>query len=184
MYDLPSDSEFDYLERYESINLLMSRYFSPYVQIVETTVVDNYKQVRQTLEDYLQRGYEGLMVRLDKDHMKEDISDIKATDRVDFQGYEMGRRSPCLRKFKLFIDEEFELLNIIEGTGSWSGRAKSLTFRLEDGTTCDGGIKGDFAFTSKLLKEKDKHIGKLVTIKYFERTPDNKPRFGVATKFH
>lgn len=185
IYDLPSDSEFDYLERYESINLLTSRYFSPYVEVVETNVVDTPKQVRSTLEDYLQRGYEGLMVRLDKEHRNEGRhASVKAKDRIDYQGYEMGRRSPSLKKFKLFIDEEFELLNIVEGKGSWSGRAKSLTFRLEDGTTCDGGVKGDFAFTSKLLKEKDKHIGRMVTIKYFERTPDNKPRFGVATKFH
>lgn len=185
MYDLPSDSEFDYLERYESINLLLSKYFSPYVEIVETNVVNTHKQVRDQLEGYLQRGYEGLMVRLDKDHLNEDrYRAAKATDRTDYQGYEMGRRGPSLKKFKLFVDEEFELLNITEGLGSWSGRAKSLTFRLEDGTTCDGGIKGDFAFASKLLKEKDKHIGRLVTIKYFERTPDNKPRFGVAIKFH
>ena len=185
MYDLPSDSESDYLERYESINLLSSRYFSPYVEVVETNVVDTPKQVRDTLEGYLQRGYEGLMVRLDKDHLDaERYKNAKAKDRTDYSGYEMGRRGPSLKKFKLFIDEEFTLINIVEGQGSWSGRAKSLTFLLEDGTHCDGGVKGDFAFTSKLLREKDKHIGRPVTVKYFERTPDNKPRFGVAIKFH
>jgi len=180
-YDIPSVGQVDYLERYESLNLALAQHPSNFIEVVETNVADNHKNVRSQLEDYLQRGYEGLMIRLDKSFVIED-SDPKKHQK--YQGYEVGKRSPSLKKFKLFIDEEFEIIAINTGLGSWSGHAKTLTIRLKDGRQCDSGIKGTFAFTKKLLEEKDKYIGKQVTIRFFALTPDGIPRFPVATKFH
>ena len=77
-------------------------------------------------------------------------------------------------------DEEFEVVAIEEGQGNWAGVAKRVTCRLPDGRTFGAGIKGSRDRGIELLNETH-HI---VTIKYFQLTPDGIPRFGVATKFH
>ena len=46
------------------------------------------------------------------------------------------------------------------------------------------GIKGDFTLTKNLWALRDQYVGRQVTVRYFERTPDNIPRFPVAVDFH
>lgn len=181
VYDIPSAGLEDYIERYASIGMLTQRYPSPYIEVVETNFAQNHATVRIQLEDYLQRGYEGLIIRLDKDYI---IEGSNPKDLIKYDGYEIGKRSQSLKKYKLFKDEEFELIAILAGKGSWSEYAKKVIVRLEDGQECDAGIKGNFAFCKKLIDNKEKYIGKQVTIRYFVRTPKNKLRMGVATKFH
>lgn len=91
-----------------------------------------------------------------------------------------NKRSKGLLKRKDFIDEEFELVAIEEGIGNWGGIAKRVIARLPDGRTFGAGIKGTMERGRELLNEKHD----IVTIKYFQLTPDGIPRFGVATKFH
>lgn len=166
IYDIASNKGDDYIERHSIILELMTEFPCKYVRLVPFNETTSHAQTRQLLEEYLQAGYEGAMLRI-----------------VDCE-YETFKRSQSLLKYKLFVDEEFEIVEVLAGLGSWSEYAKHLTVKFADGRKFNSGIKGNFAFAKKLLDNKDKHVGKLVTIKYFALTNDGIPRFPVAIKFH
>jgi DNA ligase-1 len=92
------------------------------------------------------------------------------------------KRSDKLLKRKEFVDEEYELKEILEGEGQWSGYAKVAVCHLGDGREFRAGISGTQEFTLQLLEDKEKYNS--VTIKYQALTPDGIPRFPVAIKFH
>ena len=52
-----------------------------------------------------------------------------------------------------------------------------MVFKNKHGRTFKSNIKGDFAYLAQLLKDKNKLIGKKATIKFFNYTPDDVPRF-------
>jgi DNA ligase-1 len=91
------------------------------------------------------------------------------------------KRSDKLLKRKEFVDEEYELKDILEGEGNWSGYAKIAVCSMPDGTEFRAGIAGTQEFTKALLEDKDAFHS--VTIKYQALTPDGVPRFPIAIKF-
>jgi len=115
-------------------------------------------------EDFLSAGYEGQMVRLN-------------------EPYEQ-KRSKNLLKRKEFLDSEFEIVEVVEGNGSWAGYAKRITCKMADGRFFGAGVKGTQTFCLELLKQKEFWVGKQVTVKYFTPTGEGIPRFPVAIKFH
>lgn len=87
-------------------------------------------------------------------------------------------------KYKDFQDEEFEVLDIKEGKGNWSGVAKIATLKLNkpstDGRlTFDAGIKGDREYCWRLLEDKKNIIGKLATVVFFDYTAYGVPLFPI-----
>lgn len=166
VYDIASSTGQDYMARHREIAALFNEFPCKYVRLVPFDEVSSHVQTRQMLEQYLQAGYEGAMIRTVAHH------------------YRTFHRSESLLKYKLFVDEEFEIVAVLPGLGSWSEYAKHLTVQFADGRQFNSGIKGNFAFTKKLLRDKGKHVGKMVTIKYFALTNDGIPRFPVAIKFH
>lgn len=161
VYDIPSHSgtfaDRDlYLEE-----LFIENMDIPFcIKLVSTEAVNSEEEFNNLHGEWLEQGYEGSMWR-------------------NNTPYE-NRRTKNLLKRKDFIDEEFEVVSIEEGQGNWAGVAKRVTCRLPDGREFGAGIKGTRERARELLNEKH-HI---VTIKYFQLTPDGIPRFGVATKFH
>ena len=95
--------------------------------------------------------------------------------------YEQKRTSALLKR-KDFQDEEFELLDIEEGQGSWQGIAKIARCCMPNGREFSAGIDGTQEDNTKLLHEKDRY--RSVTVKYHALTPDGVPRFPIAIKFH
>lgn len=110
---------------------------------------------------YIDEGFEGQMVRLDKP-------------------YE-NKRSKSLLKRKEFQDKEYIILDVIEGEGNRAGGAGAMTFENEQGKRFNSNIKGTREYCTQLLKEKDQLIGKQATVKFFNLTPDNIPRFPFVT---
>lgn len=163
VYDIPSLKGNLFEDRYEFLRSLYNQFeaidASP-IQLVETKRIESEEQFDILHGEWLEAGYEGSMWR-------------------NNTPYE-NRRTKNLLKRKDFIDEEFELVTIEEGQGNWAGVAKRVTARLPDGRTFGAGIKGTRERAAELLHEKHN----VVTIKYFQLTPDGVPRFGVATKFH
>lgn len=115
-------------------------------------------------DKFVEQGYEGIMAR------------------DPLSKYEL-KRSYGLQKYKKFIDEEFEIIGFEEGSGNWSGVAKKLLFRNNDGEDFDATLKGTREYCEKVLLDFSKICGKFATVKYQNRTPrpKNKPRFGVVT---
>lgn len=131
------------------------------IKLVDTTCCLNYDHINEMYEKYINEGYEGQMVRLDKP-------------------YE-NKRSKSLLKRKEFQDREYIILDVIEGEGNRSGGAGAMTFENEQGTRFNSNIKGSREYCAQLLREKDELIGKQATIKFFNLTPDNVPRFPFIT---
>ncbi|UTU09524.1 hypothetical protein CcrBL47_gp238c [Caulobacter phage BL47] len=87
-------------------------------------------------------------------------------------------------KIKILQDQEFEVVELVEGNGNYSGYAKRVTCRLPDGRTFGAGIKGGMSkFNADLLGEAGKQQ-KVVTIEFFGWTDAGIPRQPVAIKWH
>ncbi|MBN7759815.1 hypothetical protein JYP52_01585 [Nitratireductor aquibiodomus] len=162
IYDVPSlDGSFN--QRAAVVDAMFSQ--CKHLRSVETRLSFDQQGLDRDYEDFLEQGYEGQMVRLDVP-------------------YEAGKRSKALLKRKEFTDAEFQIVDVIEGKGNWSGYAKRLTVALPDGRTFGAGVAGTQDFCRKLLADREKWIGRLATVKFFTPTSDGIPRFPVAIKFH
>jgi DNA ligase-1 len=157
VYDLPSD--FSSFGRRSEI-LYDNLPEHPALVLVSTHFINNQRELDLYYEHYLADNYEGQMVR--------------ANARYE------QKRTKALLKRKEFRDEEFEVVEIQEGKGNWSGVAKSVLCRMKDGRTFGAGIKGTRSEMKKLLGE----TYSKVTVKYFCLTPDGIPRFPIAIKWH
>lgn len=152
-----------YETRYEFLtNNLKDKYES--VVAVSAELVNNVLELETKLAEYLEDGYEGQMIR------------------TLLGGYE-NKRSKTLLKNKEFEDAEFEIVEVLEGVGNWKNYAKAVVIRLEDGTTQQSGMKGTFELAKELLETKDSLIGTQVTVRFQNRTSDNKLRFPVVQTF-
>jgi DNA ligase-1 len=158
IYDLPS--EFGLFEaRSQSLyDLFMEwSYFNAHCMLVDTDVCKSEKEVMEYYENYVNEGYEGQMLRLNSI-------------------YE-NKRSKNLLKHKSFVDEEYTILDIVEGEGNRTGTAGYFVFETADGKPFKSNVKGTWEETAEMLKNKKKLIGKEATVKYFNLTPDGIPRF-------
>ena len=127
------------------------------LQFVETVYCNSQTELDEMYSVWTEQGYEGQMVR-------------------NNQPYE-NKRSKNLLKRKEFITEEFDVVEVLEGSGNWAGYAKH--FVLTDGTnTFKSGVRGNQETLKALLEQEVKPTW--VTCRYFERSPDNIPRFPVV----
>jgi len=132
------------------------------IKLVDTFSAENSEKLDQQYANFLENGYEGQMIRIDAP-------------------YE-NKRSKSLLKRKEFIDEEFEVIEILEGQGNWSGYAKSVQCKTKEGVVFNAGIKGTQEFTKELLNRKP--IPKTATVRYQNITPDGSLRFPIAVAFY
>lgn len=137
---------------------------TPVLQLVDTHEVTNEDDIMSHYAEFMKDGYEGAMVRLDAKYEQ--------------------KRTKNLLKYKEFTDGEYVIVGVNEGVGNRSGGAGNVTCKKLDGTpfldgekTFDSNIKGTREFCKEMLLKKDDYIGKVGTIKYFNLTPDGKPRF-------
>lgn len=144
---------FQYIEKNIDKNKSLSLRQIPY------DTIDFESELVQTYEEYIEQGYEGLMIR---NYLKP---------------YEQ-KRSHNLLKYKTFIDEEFEIVDILEGIGNRKGWAARVLCKTKSAIEFHAGINGNEKYCKELLQNKLTTIGKYATIKYFNLTPDGKPRFG------
>jgi len=128
------------------------------IQEVPTEFVQQRHYLDELYGKYINEGYEGQMVRLDKP-------------------YE-NKRSKSLLKRKEFQDKEYIILDVIEGEGNRAGGAGAMTFANEQDVRFNSNIKGSREYCTQLLREKDELIGKRATVKFFNLTPESYvPRF-------
>lgn len=156
VYDVYSkDSPTD---RFEDRLFLLDQIFGNYefnhCEGVRTDVCSTEDEVDAIMDQYLEEGYEGGIVRT-------------------FNGlYKANGRSKDLLKNKVFTDEEFEIVDMEEGQGDWAGAVKRLFIKLPDGRVQKCGIDGSYKLNSERLKNKEYFIGKLATVRYFRHTSD------------
>jgi DNA ligase-1 len=160
IYDITGEKEETFNERFVSKPHQNSTCGT--IQFVQTDEVNSLEQIDAMYEKYLELNYEGQMVR---------VNDLYHNKRCN-----------TLLKRKEFIDEEYKILDIVEGNGNRAGMAGRITLQKEDKRTFGAGIKGSHEYCKKLLLEKDKYLNNNseATIRYFKLTPDGIPRFPVA----
>jgi DNA ligase-1 len=127
---------------------------------VDTFMVNKKSEVQGYHDLFVNQGHEGIMIR--------DASSV----------YEIGKRSNYLLKYKAFQTEEYEIVDVKEGTGREKGTAiwvcktgdQHFSVRPE----------GTLEVRKRFLMEKDKYIGKQLTVRYQNLTALGIPRFPVG----
>lgn len=131
------------------------------LELVPTEEVGSVDAVYERHAAYLERGFEGAIVRL-----------LGAP-------YELGKRSNDLLKVKSFLDEEFRIVAVNDGVGKFEGCA---IFRCvtPDGKEFDVTPKGTMEERAEMYRNRDEYIGQLLKVRFFEQTQDGLPRFPVG----
>jgi len=128
---------------------------------VETEEVANMKEMKEKHDEYVQNGFEGIMLR-DRDGI-----------------YEPNKRSKYLQKYKEFMEEEFEIVGFHDGEGIdkemviWDCITK-------EGRKFSVRPKTNFEERKRLFKEAGMYVGKQLTVVFQEYSHDLIPRFPVG----
>jgi ATP-dependent DNA ligase len=162
VYDLPSSSG-SFSQRNKELLSLLSASPSCIV-LVHTDKASNQADLDAQYDHYLSNSYEGQMVRVDAK-------------------YEL-KRSKTLLKRKESQDNEYTVLDIVEGTGNRAGMVGHVVVDLGGGKTCNPNPKGTREFLREVLANKAKYIGKQATVEFFGFTPDKNLRFPRVKAFH
>ncbi|CAD2215060.1 DNA ligase (ATP) [Angomonas deanei] len=175
------------LAKYNKKHLGKSVYDATVIQPVPALVAENEEQVEAALGTAMQVGFEGIMVRREGSATDSPKRSVKRSRRSSsagvFGGYECGKRSSSLLKYKKMQDDEFIIVGAVEGKGKLKGRLgafvcqakknKGLTFTVTPATT-EQKKKEMWSVWSKSYK------GKALTVQYQDLTPDGIPRFPVG----
>jgi DNA ligase-1 len=157
IYDLPSVDDTFEIRSQALYDLFMEwSYFNSHCINVDTDVCRSEKEVMELYEGYVEKGYEGQILRLN--------------------GKYENKRSKFLLKHKSFQDSEFPILDICEGEGNKTGQVGYMVFEIE-GKRFKSNVKCSWEEGAEILKSKNKLLGKSATIQYFNLTPDGIPRF-------
>lgn len=140
------------------------------LKAVETVPVTNLGELMELHQGYREAGYEGTMLRFGRD------------------GYQDGKRSRSLLKLKEFHDEEFKIVGFNQGKPYITDRG---TFDVPV-WICKTNTGGTFTVTAAgTMEEKndqwvnrEKYIGRLLTVKYHYLSADGIPQLPVALRFH
>jgi len=150
-----------YVDRY---NILKEKFkgkdFKSLV-LVKTDTLKNRKQVVNKHKQYVKQGYEGLILR------------------NAYGYYRFDYRSDDLQKYKTFVDEEFPILAVRSGVRSYDG-CGTFICQTKDGLPFDVNPKGTLDQKREYLRNRKKYIGKMLIVKYQEKSKDNIPRFAVG----
>jgi len=137
-----------------------NKFITPSVYFSSYRIINNDEEAVAYCDECLANGYEGAVLR----EMEPE--------------YAFGQRPMFMRKLKHFQDAEFEILDIIEyGTrGQNVGSGCKVICRND---TTDGTFEvtpiGTTEYRLSLVDDKDKLIGKMATVKFYERTINNLP---------
>jgi ATP-dependent DNA ligase len=160
IYDLPSCKDI-FSVRTAELKKMLKEIKDPCIVFVETHKVNNNEEMDSLYGAWIESGYEGQILRVD-------------------EMYKNKRSSGCLKR-KEFVDAEYVVTGFEEGVGNRAGTMGNVHCVTKDGKPFKSNIKGNFAYVTELWKNRNSLIGKLVTVKYFQLTPDGIPRFPYVT---
>jgi len=138
---------------------------------VSTYKIDNEKQLKIGHEINISEGYEGSIIRWNK------------------EGYKINGRSSNLLKYKDFQDIDAIIIDIIpaEQRPEWGVPVLKYSNQKLDGKneiTFKAGLKYSHKDREEFLKNKQNYIGKIANIRFFEYTDEGLPRFPVMIGIH
>lgn len=147
-----------FAERLGNLQRIAKRFTkTSHIKEVIYKVANSIAELTEQLHDCISRGYEGIMYRF-QDGM-----------------YESGKRSAYLWKFKLFFDEEFEIV------GSHKDKQGGIIFELKNNLNDEefDCVMGDYAW--RLAVSDDDFSGQYMTVKFQARNKGTLiPQFGTG----
>lgn len=160
IYDMVNGEPFS--KRHDTLRSRLSGLTHP-IFPVTTGTVDTHKDITRILKEQESLGYEGIMLR---------VGDC---------AYQCGRRSSELLKVKQFVDEEFLIVGAEENKGRQKGQCTFIC-KTADGKEFKAKPMGTDEIRRNYWVNKDKYVGKHLTVRYFERTEGGVPRFPVGVE--
>ena len=149
------DPDMDFIDRHNLMVNSLSNMDS--IAIVDNTTLSDTDAVDPLHDKFVTQGYEGLMIR-----------NVKGP-------YKLNGKSKHLQKYKSFQDDEFKIVGYTEGKGDYVGTVIWIC-ETSDGKQFRVKPNGTHAYRSKLFDEADSHIGKEITVRFFELTDGGLPR--------
>jgi ATP-dependent DNA ligase len=161
VYDLVKDQP--YQLRHTNLQLLFRKYKFQHLVLVQTELCQDEKQMKEKHNQYVDEGFEGIMLR-NKD------------------GAYKGSRSADLQKYKQFFDAEYEVIDFQEGQGLEEG-CVIWTCKTSDSKTFSCRPRGSREDRQQMFLNGQSYVGKKLTVRYQEETNDGLPRFPVGIAF-
>lgn len=156
VYDVMNDKPFS--GRFMDVCSLRLR--NPLVQ-VPTGECDSPEEVERSHAVFVAEGFEGAIVR-----------------SLDGK-YRAGYRSPDLLKVKAWLDSEFRIIGWTTGKGKFSA-VPIFRCVTDEGQEFDVSPTGTQEQRAEMLANADSIVGKMMTVKYFQMSPDGKPLYPVG----
>lgn len=152
VFDLP-DQEATFDQRLARLRVLIEKVGSPYMALVDQQRASTHENLMQRLDEVVDAGGEGLMLRLGA------------------SGYRTGRSNDLL-KVKQYQDAEAVVVQHLPGKGKYEGLMGSLLVELDNGRQFR--IGSGFSDSERASPPEP---GTVITFKYYGRTATGLPRF-------
>lgn len=155
------------VERFEMLDRLFSRLprkaKSRIIQ-VPTEILSSVEEVPEFHIKYAQLGYEGVVLR--------------TFDNF----YKPGKRSPEMRKFKTFIDQEYKIVGCQLDDGV-DEEHFVWVLKTDEGKKFNAKPRGTREEKKEWYTFRKQHIGMWLTVRFQEFSEDGVPRFPIAKEF-
>ena len=150
-----------FIERNKYINYFFKTNTINNVEKVKTIIINKKSDIKTYHDEFISQNYEGTMIR--------DMS----------SKYILGERSNFLLKHKDFHTDEYIITDVVEGCGKDKGAAVWLCSTNDN---CEFSVrhKGSYEKRKEYLNNKEKYIGKMLTVQYQNLTKYKVPRFPVG----
>jgi len=135
----------------------------PNIELVPTFKVESEADVKKYHQEFLAAGYEGTIVRWGD------------------AGYKVNGRSSNLLKYKDFIDEVYEVVDVLPSDKN--PEQGVVHCKLPDGRTFGCGMKFSHKEREDILNNKADYIGKMSETRFFEFSDEGVPRFPICFGF-
>lgn len=133
------------------------------IKVVHTVIANSEQEVYAITDEYIAQGYEGGIVR------------------NVFGRYRSKYRSSELLKVKNFLEDDFYIVDFHEGEGKEEGLI-IWDLITEDGKEFSARPRGTYDQRQELFANGYNHLGKYLTVRYFNKSADGIPRFPVGLR--
>ncbi len=155
-----------YTDRLKLLRGIVNGTIGDYSKVIDapTDKVDSAAEVVEIYKKALKNGYEGCMIRAIEGKYRWKRVTIKSGELI---------------KLKPFKSDDLEIINVVEGEGKLKGTLGSIVVAIDPNTSCSVGSGFDDALRKEVWTNKDKFMGKIAEISYFEKTSDGSLRFPI-----
>jgi DNA ligase-1 len=156
--------------RLKTLRSLLNDTIADYTKVIDIAndLVDDSKQAIEIYKKYLKNGYEGCM--------------LKATQGF-YQWKRVTVKSGEMLKLKPFQSIDVAITGFYAGEGKHEGSLGGIIIITDDNVAVRIGSGFSDDLRKEIWNNQSKYLGKIVEVKYFEKTEDNSFRFPTFERF-